>query len=183
MKGTTHRPMVIQKPIKTERLTIKPYAAEDEARMIALLVNEEIKKTFIIPDFKSHEEARKMFRKLWDYSFDDNHYERGIYQDGTLIGFVNDVEIEGTTIEIGYVIDPAFHHRGYATEMLSAVIDDLFTKGYRKIVAGAFETNIASFRVMEKCGMTRIDKETFMIHQNKNQRCLYYAIDRPKTLR
>ncbi len=175
-KGRAQRPMVFKNTITTERLTMKPFDAEDEAPMIALLVNEEIKKTFIIPDFHSTEEAIHMFKKLQRYSYDDAHYERGVYQDNVLIGFVNDVEIEGTTIEIGYVIDPAYHNRGYATEMLRAVINDLFARGFHAIVAGAFETNVASFRVMEKCGMKRIDKEEYINHQNRKQRCLYYSI-------
>ncbi len=168
--------MVLKNTITTERLTIKPYDADDEAPMVALLINEEIKKTFIIPDFHSPEEAINLFKKLQRFSYDDTHYERGVYKDNVLIGFVNDVDIEETTIEIGYVIDPAFHNRGYATEMLRAVISDLFERGFHTIVAGAFETNAASFRVMEKCGMKRMDKEEYIHHQNRKQRCLYYSI-------
>ncbi|HNX15347.1 MAG TPA: GNAT family N-acetyltransferase, partial [Oscillospiraceae bacterium] len=70
---------------------------------------------------------------------------------------------------------PDFHNRGYATEMLAAVIEDLFQKGYSTVIAGAFENNRASFRVMEKCGMTRIEREDDIFYHNKKQHCLYYA--------
>ena len=161
--------------LTTKRLVLKPYEDCDEARMIELLTNEAIKETFMIPDFNSWEEAVAMFRKLQKYSYSDEHYEYGIYLQDELIGFVNDVCIEHGSIEIGYAIHPDFHNRGYATEMLAAVIEDLFQKGYSTVIAGAFENNRASFRVMEKCGMTRIEREDDIFYHNKKQHCLYYA--------
>lgn len=65
--------------IRTLRLTINPYRDQDQEKMIELLTNSIIKETFIIPDFKTKEEAVKMFEKLKAYSFDPYHYERGIY--------------------------------------------------------------------------------------------------------
>ncbi len=143
--------------------------------MIELLTNETIKETFMIPEFGSREEAAAMFRKLQQYSNSEDHYEYGIYLQNELIGFVNDVCIEHGSIEIGYAIHPDFHNRGYATEVLAAVIEDLFQKGYSTVIAGAFENNRASFRVMEKCGMTRIEREDDIFYHNKKQHCLYYA--------
>lgn len=163
--------------IKTKRLTIKPYDKKDQDDMINILTNEIVKKTFVIPDFKSHQEAVHMFNKLMNYSNSDEHYEKGIFKDGVLIGFVNDVEIDKDTIEIGYVIHPDHHNNGYATEALTAVIDDLFKKGFKSITAAAFESNIASQRVMEKCGMRLIEKTGSMIHNGTSHTCLYYLID------
>lgn len=162
----------------TERLTLKPYDDEDEHRMIELLTNETIKETYIIPDFANSEEAVAMFRKLKSYSLSEEHYELGIYLKGELIGFVNDVSIESGVIEIGYAIHPDFHNMGYAREILSAVIKDLFKKGFSTIVAGAFEHNGASFRVMEKCGMKPNGKEKIIAYRNRSQRCVYYEISR-----
>ncbi len=165
--------------LATKRLIIKPYEDCDEARMVELLTDETIKETFMIPDFASRAEAVAMFRKLQRFSHSEEHYEYGIYLQNELIGFVNDVCIEHGCIEIGYVIHPNFHNRGYATEMLSAVLEDLFQRGFNTVIAGAFETNQASFRVMEKCGMKRIEKEDDVIYHNKKQHCLYYAKRQP----
>lgn len=161
--------------LTTERLVIKPYEDCDEARMVELLTDETIKETFMIPDFASRAEAVAMFRKLQKYSYSEDHYEYGIYLQNELIGFVNDVCIEHGSIEIGYVIHPNFHNRGYATEMLSAVLEDLFERGFSTVIAGAFEKNRASFRVMEKCGMKRIEKEDDIVYHNELRHCLYYA--------
>ncbi len=162
--------------ITTERLVIKPYDDNDEDRMVNLITNEAIKKTYMIPDFGSREEAIAMFKKLQKYSCSNERYEFGIYKQNELIGFVNDVNIESDSIEIGYVIHPNFHNNGYASEMLSSVIEDLFQKGFYTVIAGAFETNKASCRVMEKSGMKRIEKETDVFYHNKRQHCIYYSI-------
>lgn len=162
--------------IKTKRLEIKPYQDTDQGAMIELLTNEEIKKGYMIPDFETNEEAIKMFQKIQALSTEDNHFERGIYLDQQLIGFVNDVDIDDSVIELGYVIHPKFHNQGYATEMLEAVIEELFQEEFTKIVTGAFEQNIASIHVMQKCGMSKLAKEDDIEYQGTVHHCHYYAV-------
>lgn len=163
-------------PIKTERLVLKPYDDGDQGAMIELLTNEKIKETFMIREFDSLSDAIGMFQKLERFSLSSDHYERGIYVGKQLIGFLNDVSVTGDKIELGYVIHPKYQNNGYATEALGAAIGDLFRKGFSEVVAGAFLDNTASLRVMEKCGMTRIDKEEEIRYHNQTRRCRYYAI-------
>ncbi|NLV51531.1 MAG: GNAT family N-acetyltransferase [Clostridiales bacterium] len=80
---------------------------------------------------------------------------------------------------LGYVIHPQFHGLGYAAEALSAVIIYLFDKGYRQIIAGAFENNVASIRVMQKCGMVQTDKTAMIPYRSEIHRCIYYSIKSP----
>lgn len=162
--------------IVTERLILKPYSDNDQERMIELLTNKEIKKTFIIPDFDTQDDAVKMFYKMKDYSLSDKHYERGIYYNNNLIGWINDVEIKDGCIELGYVIDPNYSGRGFATEALQGAIKDLFDNGYNEVIAGAFASNKGSFKVMEKCGMKQIDKEEEFVYQGELKHCIYYSI-------
>ena len=57
---------------------------------------------------------------------------------------------------LGYLLDPAHHGRGYATEMVRAALDLAFGDlGLHRVTAGCFAANIASWRVMEKAGMRR----------------------------
>ena len=161
--------------IKTERLEIKPYEDTDRAAMTELLTDPQIKENYMIPDFRDEDEAAAMFRKLKELSYSDEHFERGIYLEGRLIGFVNDVEIDGDTIELGYGIHPNRKNRGYASEMLKAVIEALFQKGFRKVLACVFEQNAASIRVMQKSGMVKLEKETDLCYHGERRRCHYYA--------
>ena len=166
--------------IRTKRLVLKPYADADRAGMLRLLTDECVKQTFMIPDFDTPADADAMFEKLKAWSLCDTHYEKGIYLGRQLIGFINDVELDGACIELGYVIHPAHHNKGFATEALSAAIGDLFAKGYSRVKAAAFWDNQASRRVMEKCGM-RLTKQTGSVtYHGKQQECVYYAIDKDR---
>lgn len=164
--------------LQTERLVIRPYSDADQARMIEMLTDESIRETFMIPDYVTPAEAAAMFEKLKCLSYSDEHYEKGIYTDNELVGFVNDVAVKGDSIEIGYVIHPGHQNKGFATEALSAVIDDLFRKGYREVRASAFAGNAASRRVMEKCGMCRTEETSSIFYHGKQQQCVHYIIQK-----
>lgn len=133
-------------------MEIRMLTSADEAAMVELLTNERIKQTYMLPDFETKEEAVSLFFRLLALSQDENHFVRGICTGDILVGFLNDVEIENSVIELGYVIHPAYHGRGYATAALKLAISELFRLGYREVTAGAFAENLASIRVMEKQG-------------------------------
>lgn len=111
-----------------------------------------------------------------EYSRSCNHFEYGVYLQGEVIGFINDVEIEEDTIELGYVIHPNHQNKGYASEVLQAEIKELFRMGYTCVRTGLFEENIASRRVMEKCKMIKIDKNDDIEYKGKVHHCIYYEI-------
>lgn len=169
--------------IETERLVLKSYSDSDRDSMAEILTNEEIKKTYMIPNFKSEDEVTKMFYKLKELSLSDKHYVRGIYAQDKLIGFINDVDIDDGVIELGYVIHPSYQHKGYCTEALKAAIEDLFKKGYREVQAAAFEENEASFSVMKKAGMTPIEKADDITYHGKLHHCRYYAIKKTNKMK
>ena len=50
--------------IKTERLELKSYRSSDKEQLIKLLTNEEITKTFMVPEFKSKEHMMSLIEKL-----------------------------------------------------------------------------------------------------------------------
>lgn len=162
--------------IHTKRLMIKPYREDDCDRMIALLTNEEIKKTYMIPELATRDEAKLMFHKIKTLSESKDHYHAGIYYQNVLIGFVNDVGSENHIVEMGYVIDPDYQKQGFATEAFHAVIVYLLQSGFAEVTAGAFSENIGSFQVMKKCGMKRSDKTDEIEYHGKLNRCCYYSI-------
>jgi len=60
------------------------------------------------------------------------------------------------TYEIGWVLNPAYYRKGYASEAAQALLDYGFTKmKLHRIIATCQPENIASYRVMEKIGMRR----------------------------
>jgi RimJ/RimL family protein N-acetyltransferase len=58
--------------------------------------------------------------------------------------------------EIGYVLDPAYAGRGYATEAVREVLRIAFEDlGVRRVIAQCFADNEPSWRLMERVGMRR----------------------------
>ena len=162
--------------LSTDRLVLRPFQAMDRAQAIRLLRNEEISKTFMLPDFPDDAAAGKLFDQLMNQSDPEKHFVRAICLYNGVIGFVNDVEIQDGTIELGYAIHPDYQNRGYATEALSASIWELFQRGYQAVQAGYFEENPASGRVMEKSGMHPISKVDTIEYRGIRHKCLYYEI-------
>lgn len=162
--------------IKTDRLVIKRLEKEEEEDILALLTNESIKETYMIPDLFSRQEAISMFQKLLSTSHSDSHLMLGIYRNNRVIGFINDVDMDKSKVELGYVIHPDFQGQGYATEALKEIISYLFQSGYEEIAAGAFVDNIASITVMKKCGMQKLEKTEEIEYHNKIHHCIYYTI-------
>ena len=147
---------------------------EDRDRMLDILTDETVKKTYMLPDFNSREDAQPLFLRLMEMSSDDTKYVRAVSLNEQLIGFLNHTNIRNSSIELGYVIHPDFQGRGYMTEALFLSFDELFSLGYREIVTGAFAANKASLRVMEKCGMERMKKTDEIAYRGAIHPCIYY---------
>lgn len=161
-------------------MELKRLSDGDWEVMAQLLTDEGIKQTYLLPDFAKKEDAAPLFRRLVKLSMDAGHFVRGVWQEGKLVGFLNDVETAGGCIELGYVIHPAYWGNGYATGALKLAIEELFGLGYREVTAGAFEENSASIRVMEKAGMQKLSKTDQIEYRNAVHRCVYYSIKKVK---
>lgn len=164
--------------IKTERLTLKPFGVQDVDGLVDLLTNPDITRTFMVPAFECRSQAETLANKLIAFSQvqDTTHLEYGIYLDGKIIGFVNDCGIMDDEIEIGYVIHPHHQGRGYATEAVRAVIQELRDMGFHKVSAGYFSGNTVSRRVMEKCGMRQTDVTAEQEYRGQCFVCCYCEI-------
>ncbi|MBR5144517.1 MAG: GNAT family N-acetyltransferase [Clostridia bacterium] len=160
--------------IKTERLILRSMCDTDCDDVCSLLTNKQIAKTYMLPDFKSREEEIKLFNLLMSLSKESDRFVYGIDLGGRIIGFINDVEIIDSTIELGFVINPEYHNCGYATETLTHAIDTLHDMGYDTVKTGAFECNLASQRVMEKAGMQRLDSTEEIEYRGVVHRCIMF---------
>ena len=160
----------------TERLVLKSIDENDKKDLLEIINNPLVKKGYMIPDFASVEEEEKFFQKLRNYSLNKERFVFGIYSKNKIIGFLNDVHRENLTIEVGFFFAPKEWNKGYATEALKAAINELFRMGFEAVQAGHFEDNLASGRVMQKCGMKHIEKEEIVEYRNAKHRCVFYEI-------
>ena len=111
-----------------------------------------------------------------------NEYKKGFtyrwaitqIEDDEPIGAIDVVGIteNGKTAEIGYVLSHNYWGRGYMTQALKRVILELFKDGFDKIIAKHHIENIASGRVMEKCGMKYTHSETQQVKFGSEDTCI-----------
>lgn len=168
--------LVRKEQLISDRLVFKPIEEKDKKDFMEIVKNEQVKKTYMLPDFSSEEEEEKFFKRLRDLSLDNNRFVYGIYSKNKIIGFLNEVSKNNSEIEIGYFIAPNEWNKGFATEALKTAIEELFRIGFDSVFTAHFENNLASGRVMQKCGMTKIEKEEAVTYRNNSYRCIYYQI-------
>jgi [ribosomal protein S5]-alanine N-acetyltransferase len=60
------------------------------------------------------------------------------------------------TWELGYIFNPRYQRRGYATEAARALLHHAFAEmGVHRVIANCNPANVASWRVLEKIGFVR----------------------------
>lgn len=153
---------------------LRAITPDDRKRMLDILTSDKVSQTYMLPVYDKREDAEPLFCRLMNLCKGKEDYVRGIATADGLVGFLNHTDIQGTQIELGYVIHPDFHGQGFMTQGLLLAIEELFALGYRAIITGAFSDNTASIRVMEKCGMTRLSKSDHIEYRGKTHTCVYY---------
>ena len=167
--------------ILTPRLRLAVIEERDRDALIRLVFDPEIGKTFMVPDLDTEESRNAVFERYRSLSESDGTFAYGIFLGGKLIGVVHQVGAAGEdATELGYFIDPAEKNKGYASEALSAAVEELFSNGCRTVIAGAFEENRASLRVMEKCGFVPIGKAETVEYRGKTRVCVMTERRNPK---
>ena len=156
--------------MESERIRIYPASREQMEKNIAAEADEDTRKAYeeMLEGCLTHPEQ-------WEW------YAMWIIEktDGSHIG---DLCFKGIKAdcnpEIGYGILEEYRGQGFATEAVKACIEELFRMGFAHIRAGFFEGNTASCRVMEKCGMHRIELEEDIEYKGVLHHCFYYEIDK-----
>ncbi len=146
--------------IETERLIITDFTL-DMVRDVHLNSLDEDNRRFV-PDevFETEEEARETVEFLMGrYGGTEGPFVHPVLlKTGESIGYVQLVDI-GEGWELGYHIAKAYTGKGYATEAARAFLPAMAEKYHLDSIIGiCLADNLASVRVMEKCGFTNLFK-------------------------
>ena len=142
----------------TKRLTMRPICRKDCSDMYEYCSIPEVSK-YVTWD--RHESLRVTKRHIKNIK---RAYKKRTFHDWALVthegkmigtcGFTSFLFKDGAC-EIGYVINPAYQNRSFATESAKRLIRFAFEElGAERVFARYMEGNAASRRVMEKCGMS-----------------------------
>lgn len=167
---------MIMDEIFTRRLRLKSIDRLDKEDLIEILKDEVVNKTYMVPPLNNKQDEDDLFNRYYRLNSLDDYFVYGIYFEGKLIGVIHSVNIKDKEIELGYFINRLFHNKGFASEAVRAVISHLLESGYEVIKAGAFSENLASMKVMEKCGMKRIEEVEEITYRCQKHLCFYYEI-------
>lgn len=168
----------MKKEIITKRLCLSAIRDEDKADLIRILSEPEVGKTYMVPDMTDTRTQDKLFDRFREVSQSYDRFMYGIFLQNRLIGFIHEVYNKDGEVELGYVIDPAYKGNGYASEALAASVGALFEKGCKAVLAGAFEENPASLRVMEKCGMKPTGETEDIEYRGTTHKCIYMKVEK-----
>ncbi|KAF0821107.1 acetyltransferase YnaD [Bacillus sp. ZZV12-4809] len=139
--------------LKTERLTIRNFTTEDWQAVYEYTSNPEVMR--YIPEGIFTKEAAKEF--IRENVENAKHFPVFLKNEEVLIGHIGFHQYFGNhTFEIGWVFNPKFYNKGYASEAAYTVLKYGFEElGLHRIIATCQPENPPSYRVMEKIGMRR----------------------------
>jgi RimJ/RimL family protein N-acetyltransferase len=151
--------------IKTNRLYLRPYQKGDGPVLYAVgLRNKEHLSRFEAENFllglKDEDEAERVlieFEKGW---LEKKYFFYGVFENGTgdWVGqvYIGPINWNLPSFIIGYIADVDHQRLGYITEAVKAVIRMLFIEiGAHRIQADCNETNVRSWKLLERCGFKR----------------------------
>ncbi len=163
------------KTIETDRLILKAQTMDEQERLWKILMLPEVNKYFLTvpPKFreklKNWEEQKAFYEEDMKHAKDNTVFRWSIFlkETGECIGRIScheahdeDNNIDNPNIRgVGWIIDPNFQGQGYGTEAAGAMIDFMFLEcEIEQIVTGAAICNPSSWRIMEKLGFERQEK-------------------------
>jgi RimJ/RimL family protein N-acetyltransferase len=149
-------------PVRTPRLVIRP-ATDDDEEAIWSYRRLEATSTWLTTAFRDRASFRAAFQDPTDRA-NTLVIERSGVVIGNLLVRIEDPwsqtevreQAARTQAEIGWVLHPDNVGHGYATEAVREIIRVCFDElGLRRVVAGCFASNTASWQLMERVGMRR----------------------------
>lgn len=146
-------------PIRTGRLLLRRFTAQDEADMLGYLAHPSVARA--TPEIEATEAGvRRYIEMQTSYApFElDKCFDLAIERliDGKVMGMLTLVRRKNSMGELGYALGINYRGRGYASEAAAGLMEYAFTElGLHRIQATTSADNSASYKVMERLGMRR----------------------------
>ena len=170
--------------VTTDRMILRRIVAADCDDVFEYSSNDEVTKYL---SWEKHLDKKftKRYLKIVNKAYKEGRYydwALELKSNGRMIGTCgfSGFDYQNNTCEIGYVINPEYWGKSYATEAARAVISFAFEiLGAHAVDAKCFRENTASSEVMSKCGMNFMcEKNEYINKFRKNVNLLYYRITR-----
>lgn len=151
--------------IMTDRLILKQMTLGDVEFLAKLWNDPEVGKYLNIPPYENTDDLKEVLGDIDDW---DDEYTFIAYDKITNkpIGTCS-VAAEGPegSWGFGYDVTRELWGKGYATEMANAMIDFIYSMDIRDLYCTVATENLASCRVLEKCGLKATNTSSFRNHR------------------
>lgn len=137
--------------IKTERLLLRDLRMEDLADFHELMSSPAVVRYEPCGVMTLKEAEGELERRIGSGAFT----AIALKDSGKVIGNVCLGKRDFNTLELGYLLNPAFWGMGYAQEGCGALIREAFLRGVHRICAMCDPENAASWRLLERLGFAR----------------------------
>ncbi|MEZ4521843.1 MAG: GNAT family N-acetyltransferase [Thermomicrobiales bacterium] len=156
--GTVREALHDLPQIPTERLLLRRLRLDDAEDLFAYASDPKVTATLVWETHLSIDDSVAFLQQVIASYAEDAGAVWGIEdnESGRIIGTIsfNTIRGEGYIGDVGYALARPYWGRGLMTEALAAVLDYGFRHmGLHRIEATCRDTNVGSYRVMEKCGM------------------------------
>jgi len=149
-------------PLRTERLVLRPFTRGDVDAVYGYRRREDVARYLFDVALSREECALAVQQRIAQVAFEaeDDKIVLGaeLADTGILIGEVSLIwcSVDARQGEIGWIFDPDYQGRGYATEAARAMLDLAFGPGdIHRVSARCDARNEPSWRLMERLGMRR----------------------------
>ena len=150
--------------LETDRLVLRPYAADDAPRVLDILSRPEVVRWLGSPvpmtDLAAAHEWIDTKRRREEADPFDLVRAVVVRETGVVAGNVSvarahrlDTGLFVGEYEVGWWLHPDSVGHGYATEAARALLDDVFARGLPEVWCGMYVDNAASARVAERLGL------------------------------
>ena len=170
--------LIGSKTIETKRLILRSSSMEEQKRLWEILMDPEVNKFYLTSakdnandkEYWTWQVQEKFYKSkvnkannqdifVWSIflkpEYTNNGYEEAI---GQISAQESGKDI--TIRDVGWYMNPIYQGKGYATEAAKAMIDYMFKEvEINGISSTAVKDNIASCRIFEKLGFTKVGEE------------------------
>lgn len=156
--------------IETERLILRPYKEADFEDWYEIFSNQELIRSYGGGLMQDKEESRAKFSKKlnlsWKFAVELKAEKRmiGEFNAAELNPWVKEQEsLQGHKgVSVSYAISPRYQRKGFACEIMGAMIEYLFTVEKCDFInAGYFDFNAPSKALQEKFGFSYFGRHTY----------------------
>lgn len=141
--------------LETQRLLLRPFKIEDDTDMYNNWASDDEVTKYLTWNTHENIEVSKKILSLWVSQYEKPeriNFAITLKETGELIGGIDVVGYIDKMPVIGYVLSRKYWNNGYMSEACQNVLNYLFSLGYEKIRIDAVVENIASNKVIRKCG-------------------------------